>query len=639
MRKIPAVFFALLLAWPAALPAGEPVSANRNTKAQNPATALLTAAKKASAGAGAVNLAPGTKPDAAWNKAIWGEPAAAPTADNIYRLAGAQNVGGGGAAGPFQGAGLKLDYPTTAVNLRGSADVNLIGARHGGRVCASGAGPISLDGAIVVPAAEDNLALAVIDGSMSVRSKVSGSGTVNITASVPGPFLFVGDASAFTGTFCLLPASTAVDYQVIFTSSAPEGRLGIAPSEANKGRAILQLKGNLRFAVVALPRAGGGVLYLPNGRYRYRDLAIAGADLACLADGGGEIEVLGMETGLAKRTALLLQGTTGNTLSLAGEWRFALDAADAGIAEKWHLQALVDRIRLPGVLQSQGFGHAISKTMPWITNLNDPHWFEREMFKPHAREGKVKIPYFSQPPRHYLGAAWYQRDIEIPPAWTGRSVGLLLELPHWQTDLWLDDQPVGFNKGLQAPHLYDLGMIPPGRHVLTVRVDNRRIFPLGHDSHSVSDQLGGTWNGIVGRIELQAVAACHFDTVNVHPHAAEKFVRVTAVLGNSSGLAGRGLLRAEATLRGAATPTAAKTVEVAWTRNGGSVEFDLPLGPDARLWDEFNPNLYELRLELKDATGSLDQRTLTFGLRDFQVNGTRFAINGRPLSFRSTQFR
>ena len=50
--------------------------------------------------------------------------------------------------------------------------------------------------------------------------------------------------------------------------------------------------------------------------------------------------------------------------SLAGEWRFALDRSDAGVPETWFSRDLPDRITLPGVLQAQGFEHAVIRSAP-----------------------------------------------------------------------------------------------------------------------------------------------------------------------------------------------------------------------------------------------------------------------------------
>ena len=55
-----------------------------------------------------------------------------------------------------------------------------------------------------------------------------------------------------------------------------------------------------------------------------------------------------------------------------------------------------------------------------------------------SQPGKVEVPFLAQPPRHYLGAAWYQRDLEIPAAWSGRRTALFLERSHWETTVWID---------------------------------------------------------------------------------------------------------------------------------------------------------------------------------------------------------
>ena len=43
-----------------------------------------------------------------------------------------------------------------------------------------------------------------------------------------------------------------------------------------------------------------------------------------------------------------------------------------------------------------------------MLSLYDKDWHLREDYKAHTAPGNVKVPFLSQPPRHYLGAAWYQ---------------------------------------------------------------------------------------------------------------------------------------------------------------------------------------------------------------------------------------
>ena len=104
-------------------------------------------------------------------------------------------------------------------------------------------------------------------------------------------------------------------------------------------------------------------------------------------------------------------------VSLAGEWRFALDRAGIGQEQRWFAQNLSDRIRLPGALQSQGYGDPIGTATPWALLAYDRFWYLREDYKAYAEPERTKVPFLSQPTRHYLGAAWYQREIDIPASW------------------------------------------------------------------------------------------------------------------------------------------------------------------------------------------------------------------------------
>ncbi len=60
------------------------------------------------------------------------------------------------------------------------------------------------------------------------------------------------------------------------------------------------------------------------------------------------------------------------------------------------------------------------------------------------------------------------------------------------------------------------------------------------------------------------------------------------------------------------------------------------MGDHPKLWDEFEPNLYRLKVEMSDGDGSTQYREVTFGMRDFKTPGTQFTINGRPLFLRGT---
>lgn len=346
----------------------------------------------------------------------------------------------------------------------------------------------------------------------------------------------------------------------------------------------------------------------------------------------------------------VIQVRAADITPLAGQWRFALDRADAGIAEKWFAQDLAGRIQLPGILQAQGFGDDIATNTPWVASLGDSWWKIQpaELRERFSKPGAVKVPFLAQPPKHYLGAAWYQRDLNIPKDAKGKRITLFLERVHWKSTVWLDEQEIGSDISLGTPHEYELGTVAPGRHRLTIRVDNRTQLPVaGHlvDSHSISDALGAAWNGIVGNIELRSTPPVWLDDVQVYPDLSNGTARVVARIGNMTGKAGEGSLAMvdrwspEDRVRTLATPCK-------WDTNGGTVS--ITIAPDGKQWSEFNPALMKKTLVLfinssaLDNTGDTgpfyDTRELSFGMREITTKDKDILVNGRPVNLRMTHF-
>jgi hypothetical protein len=303
-----------------------------------------------------------------------------------------------------------------------------------------------------------------------------------------------------------------------------------------------------------------------------------------------------------------------------------MDLQDRGIAEKWWLRDCPDRITLPGSLQAQGFGEPVTVETPWTGSVFDRSWYLEARYEKYRQPGNVKIPFWLQPERHYLGAAWYQRDIEIPADWRDRRVTLFLERCHWETTVWLDGAEVGGCDSLATPHVFEFGEHAiPGHHRLTVRVDNRVRIPVGPNAHSVSDHIQTNWNGIIGRIELQTTDKIWIEDVQVHPNVGERRVRAVVTLGNQTGHAQASTLSLE-------MPGATGTQRCEIGREGGVVEVDLTVAKVMTGWDEFTAELIQLRVSLAGG----DEVTRTFGWREFGTRGTQFTVNGRLTFLRGT---
>jgi len=113
----------------------------------------------------------------------------------------------------------------------------------------------------------------------------------------------------------------------------------------------------------------------------------------------------------------------------------------------------------------------------------------------HTWKNTVKkvILNFHTPDKHYVGAAWYQKEVNIPADWKGERILLFLERPHIETTVWVNGQKTGMQNSLCVPHQYDIThYVRPGKCTITIRVDNRiKEINVGPDSHSITDQTQG----------------------------------------------------------------------------------------------------------------------------------------------------
>lgn len=324
---------------------------------------------------------------------------------------------------------------------------------------------------------------------------------------------------------------------------------------------------------------------------------------------------------VAGQAAPVRTGTT----RIEGAWAVSLDRADQGIVQGWFKRPLAAPAPVRGSLPAQPLGDAITVDTLWTAKLFNRQFFLAPEYAAYRAPGKVKVPFFLQPDTHYVGAAWFQREIVIPRGWAGRHAVVSLERAHWETRAWIDGRYVGRDDSLHTPHVYDLGQLSPGKHLLTVRVDNRLIVDIGTDTHAISDHTQGNWNGIVGKIELSARLPVWIDDLQAYPDIHTRRVTFKGVIGNASGRAGKGRLQVSG-------GGAERQVAVSWQPEGGSFEAVVQYPADAGLWDEFSPTLHVATARLDGGPG-VDVR---FGFRELKTSGTQFMLNGHPLFLRGT---
>ncbi|HLP08171.1 MAG TPA: hypothetical protein VK178_08385 [Opitutaceae bacterium] len=316
----------------------------------------------------------------------------------------------------------------------------------------------------------------------------------------------------------------------------------------------------------------------------------------------------------------LCRAVAAPTLDLSGDWQVSLQQPAAPTAS-WQ------SIRLPGTLTDAGIGTPLE---------NKP---ELNMATLAHLQAKFR----------HIGPAWYRREVVIPAEWAGRRVVLDLERVLWESAVWVDGRYAGRANSLVAPHIHDLSAwLPPGRHELLVRIDNREIHPgLSHrakeyadaaDSylaHAYTNHTQTIWNGMLGTLRLRAEEPAALERLAVFPRREPTPA-----------------LRLEGTFATPPASGAGAALHFALRRADGSIvaerdenlgadgaakfafEWVLPAGADVQPWSEFSPALY--RLEVTAAGSSAAPSAVRFGFREIVAEDGELRLDGHRISLRGT---
>ncbi|NEU07041.1 glycoside hydrolase family 2 [Flavihumibacter sp. R14] len=313
----------------------------------------------------------------------------------------------------------------------------------------------------------------------------------------------------------------------------------------------------------------------------------------------------------------MMQVAAQEKLSLAGRWNVKLDSQNEGVKQKWFTQEFEKAIQLPGTLDDAGIGEK--------TSLSDEK-MEKEVVLKLARK------------HSYIGPAWYSKEITIPQNWKEKNIRLSLERVIWNTRIWIDGKEAGSDESLSAPHRFDLtSFLSPGKHLMVIRIDNSKQHEISHRNmgHAYTDGTQIIWNGIIGKIELVAQQKLRINLLQTYPKLDDRSVTISAALQNDHKTQSKGTLLVHI-LDSDNKIVASQKLPVTIPAGEFHKKIKLSLGQKAKLWDEFNPNLYTAKVILSGSkSGETDAASTTFGLREItgrnsllQVNGNRVFLRG-----------
>ena len=320
-------------------------------------------------------------------------------------------------------------------------------------------------------------------------------------------------------------------------------------------------------------------------------------------------------------------------ISLEGAWDFKLEPGPDFVLQDAQFD---DYVILPGSMLTNGKGTPVSVNTQWTGSLYDSSYYFNPYMEKYRHEGQMKFPFFLTPDKHYVGAAWYRKNVYIPRDWNDRRVTLFLERAHIETKVYVNGNEVGRQMSLSTPHRYDITkfLVAGESNEIAIRVYNGiENVCVGQDSHSVTDQTQGNWNGIIGRIELQAQwEKLSIVDVRFKPDLPNRMLRLEVTFDKHYNALGESHYTVSGIIRELNGDRRAKPLSFATQGIYSRTEvLEFPLPEDTKKWDEFNPNLYQLILQAGD-----DDYKVVFGFRDVSISGRQIYINGRKLFLRGT---
>ena len=276
-------------------------------------------------------------------------------------------------------------------------------------------------------------------------------------------------------------------------------------------------------------------------------------------------------------------------MSLNGEWDFAFDDQNGGLAQHWDTSPLSNprKIIVPYCFESQSSG------------IKDTSFH----------------PVF-----------WYQRSFQAPKAWIGKHVLLHFGAVDYRSSVWLNGHSLGIHEGGGVPFSFDITEeMKGGSNKITLRVEDPptdKSIPRGKQywepkSKSIFyTRTSGIWQPVW----MEATGSHHLEYVHVTAGQDGTAVFHGGLDSNPGHALHVGIdVLSEQKIVGHAD---AMTTE---DRMDAKITVTSP-----ELWSPASPKLYELRYTLSDGSDALDTVQSYIGFRTIGLENNRVTINGKP---------
>jgi len=254
-------------------------------------------------------------------------------------------------------------------------------------------------------------------------------------------------------------------------------------------------------------------------------------------------------------------------------------------------------------------------------------------------------------PEYYEDGVWYRKSFVVDSSNSGKFVKLIFYAVNYVADVWLNDVYLGYHEGGYTPFVFDVSsaLNYGGNNTLVVRVDN----PAWGTRNDIVPYTACDWfnyTGIIHDVYIEISDPVSIIRSNIVPQNVNGDIQTTVVLYNKSGADQNVDVTIEVfnadinssnisseyssnLLGGPASISGMNQKTISIKSDSAKVwRTDLTV-TNPLLWSPKNPNLYIMKITIKQGGNILDEYYTQFGIRTIEAKVDKVYLNNNPVFF------
>ncbi len=284
-------------------------------------------------------------------------------------------------------------------------------------------------------------------------------------------------------------------------------------------------------------------------------------------------------------------------LNLNGQWDFAFDDNNVGLAEKW---------------------------------FSDEEDFPQKITVPYAFQTKLS----GIENKEFHDVVWYKRSFSIPDDWEKKRLLLNFQAVDYEATVWVNGLQVASHEGGNTPFHADItsAINADNKNSVVVRVlDRSRDLAQPRGKQFWEQESEGIFytrtTGIWQTVWLEPVSSSYIERLKFTPNIDNGTVTAEYTVNN-----GYESQEIDIEVRYKGKTVAKETVNLDWVKrkNVRSLSLNDFQEGSGKMWSPEAPHLYDVTIRLKVNGEYIDEVTSYFGMRKIAISEGKIQLNNKP---------